>query len=151
MGVYSFLDVQAAINGPGGSFSLGNGSGAAEEGITVEMIDDKNTMVIGADGTGQHNLHAGKGGTITIRLLKTSPTNALMAELYNYQTQSSAYHGQNTISIRNPVSGDSITGQQCAFKKLPANGYAKDGAIMEWVLDSIRVDQKLGNGQPALV
>lgn len=150
MGVYSFLDVQAAIKGPGGSFSLGNGAGAAEEGITVEMTDDKNSMVIGADGSGQHNLHAGKSGTIAIRLLKTSPTNALLSDLYNYQTQSSAYHGQNTISIRNPVSGDSITAQQCAFRRLSPNSYAKDGATMEWVFDAIRIDQKLGSGQLAV-
>ena len=32
---YSFLNVQAAINGPNGQFSLGAGSGNAEEGITI--------------------------------------------------------------------------------------------------------------------
>ena len=43
-------DIVAAIKGPNGSFSLGNGAGVAEEGITIAMVDAKNTMVIGADG-----------------------------------------------------------------------------------------------------
>ncbi|GHE70012.1 hypothetical protein GCM10019059_32220 [Camelimonas fluminis] len=150
MATYSFLDIVAAIAGPGGMISLGNGSGAAEEGITVEMVDDKNTMMIGAGGQGQHNLHAGKGGTVTIRLLKTSPTNAMMTDLYNFQTASSARHGQNTFSLRDVVRGDTVTGQQGAFKKFPSNGYAKDGPVMEWVMDFVVLDQKIGTGTPAI-
>ena len=35
---YSFLDVKASLVGPGGSISLGSGSGNAEEGISVEPV-----------------------------------------------------------------------------------------------------------------
>src|ERR1700760_4891471 len=105
---YSFKDVVASITGPGGSFALGNGSGAAEEGITVEPTEDINTMTIGADGSGMHSLHADQSGMITVVLLKNSPTNALLQALYNFQTSSSASHGQNTITISNTASGDAM-------------------------------------------
>jgi hypothetical protein len=91
MASYSFLDVQATITGPGGTFPLGAGAGTAEEGITIEMADDKDTMTMGSDGNGQHNLHAGQSGTITIRLLKTSSTNNKLSVMYNFQTTSSHY------------------------------------------------------------
>lgn len=143
MGAYSFLDVQATIVGPGGSFGLGSGAGAAEEGITTAMAEDKNTVTTGADGTIMHSLHGGKTGTVTVRLLKTSPTNAKLNQMYNLQTISAAAHGLNTIVIQNPVNGDVITCTQCAFKKHPDQVQAKVGNTNEWVFDGI-IDTSLG-------
>lgn len=150
MSTYSFIDVVGAIQGPGGSISLGNGAGPSEEGLTVAMTEDKNTMTIGADGSGMHSLHAGKSGTITVRFLKTSPTNALLMEMYNFQTASSATHGQNVISIRNPVRGDSVQARQGAFRKLGDLNFAKDGGIQEWIFDCVYIDEKIGTGTPAV-
>lgn len=148
---YSFLDIVAAIKGPNGSFSIGSGAGVAEEGITIAMADAKNTMMIGADGQGMHSLHAGKSGTVTVRLLKTSPTNALLQDMYVADTASSATHGQNTIVIRDPTRGDVISCKGCAFQKFPDMAYAKDGNIVEWMWDSAEIDQLLGTGTPAVV
>ena len=39
---------------------------------------------------GMHSLHADKSGTITVNLLKTSPTNAKLSVMYNAQSLSSA-------------------------------------------------------------
>jgi hypothetical protein len=150
MSTYSFGDVQAAITGPGGSVSLGNGAGPSEEGITITMTEDKNTMTIGADGSGMHSLHMGKSGAVSIRLLKTSPTNYQLMEMYNYQTTGSANHGKNTISVRNPATGDSVQCQQVAFRKAPDLSFAKDGGFNEWGFHAVFIDEKLGNGQPAL-
>jgi len=146
MGTYSFLDVRAAIVGPGGSFSFGSDAGAAEEGISVSMTEDKNTMTIGAGGEAMHSLHAGKSGSVTVRLLKTSPVNQKLSALYNIQTISSAAHGQNVISLRNPVSGDSITATQVAFTKHPDLTYAKDGGTVEWTFHAGAIDLSLGGG-----
>ncbi|NTA27397.1 phage structural protein [Allorhizobium ampelinum] len=146
MSTYSFLDVTAAISGPGGSINIGNDAGPSEEGITVTMNDNKNTMTIGADGSGMHSLHAGNSGTITVRLLKTSPTNKLLQSMYSYQVTSSANHGQNTITIRDTARGDFVTASYCAFRKMPDNAYAKDGNMMEWAWDCIKIAQKLGSG-----
>lgn len=143
---YSFLDVQASITGPGGAFSLGSGSGNAEEGITVSMVDDKNTMTIGADGSPMHNLHASKAATISVKLLKTSPVNQKLSQMYALQTTSSGLHGQNVITINNPVIGDTITALAVAFKKLPDNVNGKDGGMMDWTFDAGIVDQSLGSG-----
>ena len=144
MGAYSFLDVQANIVGPGGAFAMGSGAGVADEGITTAMAGDKNTMVTGADGTPMHSLHADKSGTVTVRLLKTSPTNAKLNSMYNLQTTSAAAHGINTIVITNPVNGDTITCAMCAFKKHPDQVQAKDANVNEWVFDAGYIDTSLG-------
>lgn len=150
MATYSFLDVTAAIDGPGGSINLGAGAGVAEEGITIEGVNDKNTMLIGADGAGMHSLMADESSTVTIRLLKTSPVNAQLSQMYNTQTVSSATHGRNTITVRDIARGDSITLQQVAFKKRPTIEYAKEAGMMEWAFDAISTVAVLGVGTPEI-
>lgn len=147
MGTYSFLDTNVAITGPGGSFTIGGqGAGNSDEGITTSMTEDKNTLTAGADGTPMNSLHAAQLGKITIRLLKTSPVNAQLSALYAVQAASSALWGLNTITLKNAVSGDSITGTQCAFKKFPDQTYAKEAGMVEWEFDVGSLVSSLGGG-----
>lgn len=146
MSTYSFIDIAATIVGPGGSFALGYGSCNAEEGISIAMVENKSTMTIGADGCVMHSLHAGNGGTITVRFLKTSGTNQLLQQMYDFQRISSAFWGQNTIVISDPARGDQISCTQCAFQRFPNVNYAKDGGVQEWTFDAGRIDGVLGDG-----
>ena len=150
MSTYSFLDVVAAIAGPGGAFSIGSDAGISEEGISVEMAEEKNTMTIGASGQVMHSLHAGKSGNVTIRLLKTSPVNRQLSQLYNLQTSSSALHGQNQLTIRDRSRGDVVSCKQVAFAKNPAITFAKDGGMNEWTFQAGEISYLLGSGAPAL-
>ena len=143
--VYSFLDVQATITGPGGSFSIGSGAGNAKEGISIEYTEDKDRMIIGADGSAMHSLIASRGGKVLLRLLKTSPTNELLEQMYNFQTSSSALHGQNVIRVTNVVSGDDYTLTECAFSKFPRNDYAEEAGMLEWDFNCGHVNVILGN------
>ncbi len=143
--VYSFLDVQAAIVGPGGAFSLGSGAGAAEEGISIDPSGEIDGMQIGADGTGQHSLHADKSGKVTVRVLKTSPVNKLLSAMYNFQTASAASHGQNTLTISDAVRGDVVTCRQCAFAKAPNLNYGKEAGTQDWEFNAIAIDRVLGD------
>jgi len=146
MPAYSFLDVMCAISGPGGTFTLSPGDGNAEEGVTVTMAEDKDTMTIGADGVVMHSLHAAKPGTVAVRLLKISPTNAQLAALYGVQALSAATWGVNTITINDLARGDNITARQAAFVRMPAINYAKIGGTVEWVFNAGFIDIMLGAG-----
>lgn len=150
MGTYSFQDVTAAIVGVGGSINLASGAGSAEEGITIEAVEDKNVMTIGADGSGMHSLVANESSTVTIRLLKTSPANAQLQLMYNLQTISSLTHGKNVITVRDVVRGDAIVLTSVAFKKRPTVNYAKEGGMMEWTFDAIKTTTVLGVGTPEI-
>lgn len=147
MGTYSFLDNTASIAGPGGNFNIsGQGVGNAEEGIDIEMVADKNTLTIGADGSPMNSLAASTAAKLIVRLLKTSPVNAQLSALYNTQVISSALHGQNVVTIKNPISGDSITATNVAFKKFPKVAYAKEAGFMEWEFDCGTCVFTLGSG-----
>lgn len=146
---YSFADVTCSITGPGGSYLLSE-QGVADEGITIEMTDDKSTMTTGATRGGMHSLHESRAARVTIRLLKNSPANRVLTEMYRFQTRSSAFFGQNTISLSNAVWQDDHTCAACAFVRMPTNTNAKDGGTMEWVFNSLDVDSVLGDGFAAL-
>jgi len=115
MTAYSFMDTQCSLTSDDGVIDLGYGAAIAEEGITFAMAGDKNTMTIGADGEGMHSLHADNSGTITIRFLKTSPTNAKLMNIYNAQKSSTRKWGKNTITLNHTGSGDNHTASKCAF------------------------------------
>lgn len=147
MGTYSFTDVQATLSGPGGSIGLGNGSGAAEEGITTEMKEEKNLQSVGADGQIMNTLRASRAGRITVRLLKTSPVNALLSAMYNFQSSTSGLWGNNVLVVSDTVRGDVVTATQVAFTRQPNLTYAKDGNMNEWIFEGA-VTQILGAGTP---
>lgn len=145
MPTYSFLDTNFSISGPGGvGVNLAAGASAAEEGISIEPVEDKNVMTIGADGRGQHSLVASDAVTVTVRLLKTSPVNGQLMTMYNVQSASSALWGQNVITGTNSASGDYNVAQSVAFKKKPVLTYAKEAGMNEWVFDAIKGNSILG-------
>jgi hypothetical protein len=145
--VYSFLNISCMMIGPAIASNLAAGAAAAEEGITIEANVDKNVMTIGADGKGQHSLVADDSCLITIRLLKTSPLNAVLMTAYDAQSVSSALWGLNTLTITDSARGDLTVIQNAAFKKKPQINYQKDAGIMEWTLDGIQANSVLGSGQ----
>ena len=129
--VYSFLDVTASIAGPGGVVSLKG--------------DDDNG--VSADGGVMHSLLGDKSGTVTITLLRVNPANALLWALYNYQTRSSKYHGQNVIMIRDTSRGDIVTCREVAFSKRPSKGFAQEGGTLVWTFHAGKIDGQDGAGE----
>ncbi|MFA9439403.1 phage protein [Uliginosibacterium sp. sgz301328] len=144
MPTYSFVEVNATLVASGAVLDLGAGSANSEEGITVVAAGDKNTMTVGADGEVMHSLHADKSGQVTLRYLKTSPTNAKLMAIYDAQGESAALWGSNVIAITLPSTGEVISCRSCAFKKVPDINYQKDGGTVEWVFDAGKIDRIMG-------
>jgi hypothetical protein len=142
---YSFLDVNAALVGPGGAINLGNGAGVAEEGITVEPNADVNELTVAADGTPMHSLSGNRSGVITVTVLKTSPVNQALQLLYDLQTAAAALHGQNTITITTNT-GDAVTCTSVAFKRATSLTYGAKAGMNAWRFDAGAIFRILGNG-----
>lgn len=144
MATYSFLDVTASLSGPTGVVDLGFGASVTKEGITVSLAGARNTMTPGADGEVMHSLKADKSGTVTVRLLYTSPVNATLQAMYNAQALSSSLWGNNVITIRNKGNDELTTCRSVAFQKQPDRVYAEEGQMVEWVFDCGKIDTMTG-------
>ena len=144
---YAFQDVVASLKGPGGDFIIsGPETAAAEEAITITWGEEANTQTIGADGSVMNSMHSARAGTVVFRLMKTSPNNARLQQMFHYQHQSSAYWGINTITIKNPARGDEYTLLGCAWVRIPTNTYAKVGNVLEYEMHVAIIDSRLGTG-----
>lgn len=144
MATYSFQDVTASLSGPSGVIDLGFGSAVTKEGITVSLAQTRNTMTGSADGEYMHSLKADKTGTITIRLLYTSPVNAKLQTAFNAQQQSSSLWGNNVITIRNKGNSETVVARGCAFQRQPDIVYSEEGQVREWVFDCGKIDTVTG-------
>jgi hypothetical protein len=144
---YSFLDVVATLSAPTGSIDLGYGAGTAPEGITVEMLEDKDAMAVGSDGDVMHSLRASNAGRITVRLLKTSPTNNLLSIMYNAQRLVPSVWGNNIVSVRDILQGDTNVLSKAAFTRQGHITYAQDANMNEWSFIG-KLTQLLGSGIP---
>lgn len=143
---YSFMSVVASIVGPNGAFSIGYGSGNDDGGITVEYAEDRGALTTGADGTPMHTLHASRAGRCSVRLLKTSPTNALLNAMFNADSAGPENWGQNTITISDVNRGDLWALSAVSFQRHPTTVYAKEGTMMEWTFLAGTVEALLGAG-----
>lgn len=141
---YSFLDNVATLSGPGGVISLGSGAANAEEGISIEAIQETDHLEIGADGSGVHSLNASRAAKITVRLLKTSPVNSQLMIMYNLQRSSSLFWAQNVLNVGNPVLGDQYVATGVAFVRNPNNQYAKEATHLDWEFNATQADAVLG-------
>lgn len=144
MTAYSFTDVAATFVGPNGSANLGYGAAVANEGITIAMAGDKNTMNVGADGKVMHSKHADKSGHVTVRLQQTSAINQVLMAIYDAQQSIDAVWGTNVIIVTQKQSGDITTCTSVAFKKKPDIKYEREGAVYEWQFDCGSIDTTLG-------
>jgi hypothetical protein len=137
---YAFTDVHATITGPGGTAILGNDAGPAEEGISVEAAEENDTMMTGADGSTIHSLHASKAGKITVRLLKNSPMNAVLRQMYNFQKRSSSFHGRNVLVVTNLANAQVYSCTGVAFARMPPDTFAKTANVIEWEFNASRIE-----------
>lgn len=144
MATYSFEDFSASIVGPSGVIDLGFGAAVAKEGITVSYAQPRNAMTVGADGEVMHSLRADKSGTVTVRLIYVSPTNAKLLNKFNAESLSSSLWGQNVLTIRNKANEEVVTCRSVAFQQIPDKTFAEDGGIVEWVFDCGKIDQISG-------
>lgn len=144
MATYSFTEVTATLTGASGLINLGSGSANTKEGITVTLAQPRNSMTVGADGEYMHSLRSDKSGTVTVRLLYTSPVNAMLQTMYDAQALSPSLWGGNVLVIVNKGNTETTTCRGVAFQRQPDRTYSEDGQFLEWVFDCGKIDTVTG-------
>lgn len=144
MAAYSFQQVTATLTGAAGVINLGAGAGNTKEGISVTQTQARNAMTVGADGSVMHSLRSDKSGTVTVRLLETSPVNAMLQTMYDAQALTPSAWGANVLVIVNRGNNETTTCRNVAFQNQPSVTYAEDGSFKEWVFDCGQIDRVTG-------
>src|SRR5215469_9683205 len=135
-----------SISGPSGSATVGgDGTGSAEEGFSIVFEEDRDIMTQGADGSVMHSLTAAKRGRVELHLLKTSPINAALSQIFASDSANGSLNwAKNTMSARNAISGDTYQITGVAIRKFADNNYQTRGNILTWVFNASVIDPALG-------
>jgi len=104
MYAYSFANIVVTINGTPIS-----GFGAGDDVITIEPSTAAATTQVGADGHMVASISANQGGTATLHLQQTSPSNYTLQELYNLQISQSAQFQPIQMSVQDAMGNDACT------------------------------------------
>ncbi len=147
MTAYSFLDMALSISGPSGSATVGgDNTGSSEEGFSIIFEEDRDVMTQGADGSVMHSLTAAKRGRVELHLLKTSPYNAVLSQIFASDSSAGSLNwAKNTMTARNAISGDTYQITGVAIRKFADNNYQTRGNILTWVFNASVIDPTLGN------
>lgn len=106
--------------------------------VNVERNNDGYGQVSGADGEVTINTNNDKTGTVTITLMQTSESNAILAAFYEAQELASAAGAPLVLQpllVRNELTGlDLHTAAEAFITKPSAVGYGKESTEREWVI-----------------
>ncbi len=110
--------------------------------VTVARENPSFTMVTGSDGEGARAKSNDKSGTITVTLLQTSATNALLSELARLDELNGT--GIAPIMVKD-VSGTSVFQAETAWIEKPADAeFAREITNREWVFKTDNLDMLVG-------
>jgi len=147
MSAYSFNDVVCTLKTPAGTIRLGMGQGAtvgvADEGISFERSEDRNTTLVGINGEVLNLVHASDHGAVRIRLLKTSLANGQLMDAFKAQKKSGADWSRNIITLQDVTRGDKVTATEVAFMGEPGLVFGKVANVNEWVFQAGHIEETL--------
>jgi hypothetical protein len=113
--------------------------------IDVERTSDTFTRTSGAHGDGTRVQSPDMGGTFTINLQWSSPSNPILSSIH---FQDELFGNQVFPFLVRDLNGNSILEGELTWIKKPANGtFDLDGPTREWMFDSHEII--LFHGQPS--
>ena len=120
----------------GGSQISGFADGAF---VTVERNDDAFTLQMGTDGEGTRSKTNNRSGRVTITLMQSSPSNALLQAFADADEVSNA--GTFPLLIKDNSSlGTLFAAEQAWIVKKPSAGFDRAAGSREWILETDQLE-----------
>lgn len=108
--------------------------GFAEDIYAVSKNEDAFNLRVGATGRSSRALNANESGRVTITLLQTSPSNALLSA--QHELDKATGDGVGVLSIKDLSGGDRVFAQEAWIVKDPDMENNNEVGQREWVLES---------------
>jgi len=133
---YNFKQVATIFNGH-------EISGFAEgTGIVVTRDEDAFTLTVGSSGEPVRSKSNNKSGTMTITLLQSSDSNAILSGLAELDELSGG--GQGPFLVKDNSGGSLAVAESAWVQKKPAAEYAAESGNREWVFRTGNLSHFIG-------
>lgn len=113
--------------------------------VEVEFDEQQWNKVTGADGLTSRSKTNNYGGTVTITLQGTSPSNDVLSALWNRDRRNNT--GAIPILIKDANGRTVWTAQKAWIQQMPNQAFSKDVEDREWVLDCADLMGHAGGNQ----
>lgn len=101
--------------------------------LTIEPSEDGFTEVVGTSGEVTRSKTFNRTATITLRLMQTSETNALLGALHETDLAAPNGAGVGAFAVRDTGGFALFTAENCWIKRRPTSNFGREGQAREWV------------------
>lgn len=106
---------------------------AQDAAITVEHDEDDWTLVTGVDGEGTRSKTSQRSATITVALMQSSETNALLSAARTADIAAPGGIGGKPLLIKDNSGTSLYSAQSCWIQKAPTAELNREATTREWV------------------
>jgi len=136
---YSFQDTVMVINGVEIT-----GWADGDDVIDIERRSDSVTDKMGADGQMMISVGTDKSGTVKVKLMQTSPSNAMLTNIMSLQEASGSLFVPVVVKFQDTYRQDLAIGTQGYLKKPSKLTRGAGGNTQEWEIVVERLDLAFG-------
>jgi hypothetical protein len=129
---------------PGAPAHRVSGWGEGEDVFMGERLEDAISHKMGADGKMSPNINANRAGKITIKLMETSPSNAVLRYINALQEGGSQSFAPINVLFQGITTGDSVGGVSGYIQKVADIKRGNGVNEQEWVIVVEEYDVLLG-------
>ncbi len=104
------------------------------EAVSVERNEDAWSLLVGADGEATRAKSNNRSGRVTIRLLQTSESNAILNDFAKADDLADA--GAQALFIKDNSGNSLYSAEQAWIVKMPAATHGNEAGTREWVLET---------------
>lgn len=106
---------------------------AQDAAISVEHDEDDWTLVVGVDGEGTRSKTSNGSGTITVSLMQSSPTNALLSAARTLDKETPGGTGGKALLIKDNSGTTLFSAATAWIQKPPTAELNREATTREWV------------------
>ncbi len=118
--------------------------GFAEDGLTVAFDEDSFMLNTGADGEQTRSRSNNESALITLRLMQTSESNAVLNNFY--QADKAGGTGKFAFLIKDLNGSELHAAEEAWVQKPPEAAFGKESATREWTIRCGRMTSIFGAG-----
>ena len=104
--------------------------------VSVERNEDSFSLMVGADGEAARSKSNNLSGRVTVTLMQTSASNALLSAIAQVDERSSAGDGINPLLVKDNNGLDLYTAETAWIVKPATGSHGREAETREWVFET---------------
>lgn len=117
--------------------------------VRVEYESDAFEDVCGTDGEVSRSKTNDFRATVTVRLMQTSPSNALLSALHTADRNTPGGVGVGPFLLQDQSGSSLLAGEKCWIRKAPPSSWDRTPTEREWTIRVARLEQFEGGNASA--